>query len=141
MSQNGSLSQKQSALLGALVSGQKIEAAAKSANVAIRTAYRWQKLPAFQESLKAAQDAVFDKQLAMLKSGMGAALSCLARNMSEKVPPAVQVSAARFWLEQAIDIHKMHELEAKIGELERLLKQEGLKQEGQGNNDNIRRFG
>src|SRR6266700_1646171 len=94
----GELSPKQHALLAALLSGKNTEAAATEAGIAERTAYRWVKLPAFKEALSAAQQALFEEHLGMLKLGVKTALLALARNMNETKPAAVQVRAAAIWL-------------------------------------------
>jgi hypothetical protein len=125
MAQNGTLTPKQSALLLALVGGQRIEEAAKSVKVSRRTAYRWQKLESFQHELDQAREKAFERKLLMLKEGFGAALGTLLRNMSETAPPGVQVAAARCWIENTITIHKTEQLEAALEEMEATLKEFG----------------
>lgn len=101
-----------------------IVAAAQAAGVNDKTARRWLKLPHFQAAYKAAQKALFDEALSALLSGVDTAINTLKRNMtSEDVPPSTQVRAAQIWLEQAISLHKMSDLEQKIAELELFMKE------------------
>ena len=126
MAQNGRTTPGQEALIAALLAGQKIEAAAKTANISERTAYRWQKSPAFQAALKTAQHTLFNEKLNILKAGVGVALFTLQRNMSDKgnAPASTQVRAAQIWLEQAIALHKMTELEQRLVEIETRMKEQ-----------------
>jgi phage terminase small subunit len=119
------LTPKMEELIAALLSGLNITAAAKASGVAEKTARRWLKLPHFQKAYQAEQQSLFNERLAALRLGVSKCLATLARNMGEDAPPATQVRAAQIWLEAALDIHKMSELEAKIAELEQQLKQAG----------------
>jgi hypothetical protein len=122
MAENGRLSSKQSALLLALVSGQKLEEAATASGVAKRTAYRWQKLDSFQAALKQAKDDAFVGHLALFKQGLVTAMLTLQRNMRPEAPPAVQVAAAARWIETTLMIYHTEELETSIAELQAVLK-------------------
>lgn len=126
MTQNGRLSVKQEALLLGLMAGEGIEAAARSAKVSPRTAYRWQRLPVFEAKLEQAKEEAFEKKLAILKEGVGAAISTLARNMGGQAPAGVQVSAARCWLETAIQLYKSDALESALEEVQQLLREGGF---------------
>jgi hypothetical protein len=117
----GELSPKQYALLAAILTGKSTEAAAKSVLISPRTAYRWVKLPAFKVALAQGQQALFEENLGTLKQGVRGALTALARNMGENKPAGVQVRSAQIWLEQAIAIYKMNDLEARLEELEEQL--------------------
>jgi hypothetical protein len=114
----GELSPKQHALLAAILAGKSIKDAATSVRISERTAYRWAALPAFKSALSAGQQAIFEEHIAMLKLGVKSSLVALARNMGERQPAAVQVRAAQIWLEQAINIYKVQDLEARLVELE-----------------------
>ncbi len=102
MTQNGSTEQltvKQQALLSAMLTGKSTEQAAKEVSISERTAYRWAKQQAFKDALAVAQQALFLEHLKALKLGVHRAISTLERNMGPIIPPAVQVQAARAWLE------------------------------------------
>lgn len=118
------LTPKQTLLIEALLAGHNITLAAKVSGVADKTARRWLKLPHFQTAYKAAQHSLFDQALSGLLLKVEEAIETISRNMTgEEVPASVQVRAAQIILEQAITIYKASELEAKIAELEELLKQ------------------
>ncbi len=123
MNENVSLTAKQERLLSALVQGSTIVDAAKSCQIAERTAHRWLRDEAFQQAYKQARKEAFEKALAMLMTGTGTALKVLLEAMKDKNSPyAVRVRAAQIWLEQAIAVHKNAELEERIAELEARLK-------------------
>ncbi len=127
MTDDSRLSIKQEAFLAALMSGEKVEVAARTAKISERTAYRWQKEPAFQAALRDAQQKLFNDRLGILKVGVVVALRTLQRHMTDDTTPAAtQVRAAQVWLEQAIIIHKMEELQEKYTLLEQVVKDSGL---------------
>lgn len=112
MTQNGStgeLTIKQQSLLTQLLTGKSIEQAAKEVHVSERTAYRWAAEPAFKDALAKAQQALFLEHLSVLRAGIKAAIATLARNMSPNIPPNVQVTAARAWLDNAVALYKVDE--------------------------------
>lgn len=120
------LTTKQESLIALLLAGITITAAAKQLKVNESTARRWLKLPHVHQAYKDQQQTLFDDKLSELRSGVGTAISTLKRNMtSEDTTASVQVRAAQIWLEQALELHKMSELEQKIAELEQYVKQVG----------------
>lgn len=130
MSQNDrdqqGLNAKQEAFLTAYLACSNITVAAKTAGMADITARRLVKQPAFQAALKTAQRELFNDALQGLREHVETAIKTLVRHMtSEETPPNVQVRSAQIYLEQAINIHKMSELEEKYTELEQLVKQQG----------------
>jgi phage terminase small subunit len=122
MPQNAMKSQlvtaKQERFITVLLQSPTQEAACKRIGISHETARRWLKLPHVQAAYQRAQQALFNERLAALRLGISTAMATLARNMREDAPPAVQVRAAQIWLEQAIAVHKMSELEARLAELE-----------------------
>jgi hypothetical protein len=120
------LTPKQEQLIAVLVSGVNIATAARTIGIGDKTARRWLKLPHFLAGYKAAQQSIFDDRLAALREGVDTAINTLKRNMtSEDTPASVQVRAAQIWLEQAINLHKMSELEERLLEFEQYVKQSG----------------
>lgn len=120
------LSSKQEALITALLATSNITVAARTAGVPDKTARRWVKLPAFQEAYRAAQRELFNDALQGLRAHVDTAIQTLVRHMSaEETPPGAQIRAAQIYLEQAIQVHKMSELEEKYAELEQLVKAQG----------------
>jgi hypothetical protein len=128
MAQNSStekLTIKQQALLALMLTGKSVEQAAREGNVAERTAYRWVKEPAFKEALIAGQKQVFETALRALLLKVQKAINTLDRCMDDGLtnPTSVQVRAAQITLEQALTVHKNAELEERIAELEKLVRQ------------------
>jgi|SRR5215472_13974997 len=120
------LNAKQEAFLVAYLACSNITVAAKTAGMADITARRLVKLPAFQDAYKAAKSELFNQALDGLREHVEKAIKTFARHMdAEETPPAAQIRAAQIVLEQAINVHKMSELEAKYAELEQLVKQQG----------------
>jgi len=120
------LTTKQEAFLTAYLACSNITVAAKTAGIADKTARRLVKLPAFQAALKEAQRDLFNNALQGLREHVDTAIKTLVRHMSaEETPPGNQIRAAQIYLEQAIQVHKMGELEEKYNELEQLVKQQG----------------
>jgi DNA-binding transcriptional MerR regulator len=129
MSQNhqspekNTLAPKQEKLIAELVAGKSIRDAAKSIAVDERTVYRWQKQTTFQKEYNEQKTRAYNEKLDTLRSGIAVALKTLLTHMtSADTRPYVQVAAASKWLDMAVEIHKMQELEARIVELEEKLK-------------------
>lgn len=127
MAENSSfteLSPKQNKFIQALLAGNTIIVAAKIAKIGERTAYTWLKLPYVQKAYKDAQHEAFNESLVVLMSGTDDALRVLRSLMNDsETPPAARIRAAQIWLEKAIDVHKMSELEQKVAELEQVLRE------------------
>jgi hypothetical protein len=117
------LSVKQEKLIAALVAGNTIVVSAKTAEVSEKTAHVWLKQPAFKKAYEGAKQASFDETLDTLRKGTSIALKTLLKHItSEDTKPYVQVQAAFKWLDLAIDVHKMSEIESRLAELEELIK-------------------
>jgi len=119
--QENELTQKQEMLITALLTLPTIEAASKAVGISDRTARRWFQLPHFQAAYKAAKQIAFDDSLSELRDGVKEAISALRRNLTA-LEPAVQVRAAHIWLQLALETHKMQEIDARLSELEEMVK-------------------
>jgi hypothetical protein len=116
------LTPKQEELIIALLSSPTLTLAAQQVHVPLRTAQRWQKLPHFQASYRAAQQEKFTESLSLLQTGVSTAIKTLYTSMtSDTTPPAVQVRAAQIWLEQAIRMHTIDDLMQRVVELENII--------------------
>lgn len=121
-----SLSSKQQKLIAALLSGVTILDASKSIGIAEKTAHAWLKLPHVQAAYRDAQRSLFDASLSRLMLYTDDAIKTLhsiAKDQEETA--SSRVRAAQIILEQAIESHKMSELEQKIEQLERLIAEQG----------------
>jgi hypothetical protein len=119
--ENSELTEKQEALIVALLSLPTIEAAAKATDISDRTARRWFQLPHFQEAYRAAKSIAFDHALEGLRDCTKEAIDTLKSNLKAE-EASVQVRAAHILLTQGIQVHKIEALEARIAELEDALK-------------------
>lgn len=117
------LSARQEAFIAALLKPMTVDAAAKVAGVSDRTAHRWLRLPHVQLALETARHEAFDSALEELRAGVAVAITTLLKVMTSDDSRAyVRVQAAAIWLQTALQVHKMSDLEAKVSELETLLK-------------------
>lgn len=121
------LTPKQDKFIAALLAGNAIVVAAKVAGIGEKAAHAWLKLPHVQSAYKAAKHAVFDESLSSLMSGVDTAVKGIKDiAKDEEVPANVRLRAYQIWLEQAINLHKMGELEQKVEQLEQLLKDKAI---------------
>lgn len=120
------LSAKQEAFLTAYLACGNITVAAKTAGMADKTARRLVKTDAFLKAYNQTRRDLFNQALDGLREHVDTAIKTLVRHMdAEETPAGSQIRAAQIYLEQAINIHKMSELEAKYAELEQLVKAQG----------------
>ena len=116
------LGPKREAAIAALLTQRNVEEAARVANVAPRTLYRWLKEPAFAAAYREAQRAVFSQALARLQQLAGAAVSTLGKVMVDaNTPASSRVRAAFCVLDQIAKAIQQEELAARVSELERIL--------------------
>jgi hypothetical protein len=111
------LSPKQLLLIAALVAGNPIVVAAKAAGVSEKTAHTWLKLVHVKVAYQQAKQELFNEQLDALRADVHLAIETLKRNMTES-KPYVQVAAASKFLDAAVELHKMSEVEMKYLEWE-----------------------
>ena len=122
-SETQELTPKQDTFIAALLAGNSIVVAAKVASIGEKAAHAWLKLPHVQSAYKAAKHTLFDESLSSLMSGIDTAITGIKGIAKDEETPAnVRLRAYQIWLEQAINLHKMGELEQKVNELELLLK-------------------
>lgn len=118
------LSMKQQRLITALCSGHTITAAARIADCNEKTAHIWLKQTHVQAAYQEAQNEMFSQALKSLLHVVEDAVKTLKTIMIDQDQPAsARIRAAQILLEQAIEIHKVSDLEAKIAELEQAVKE------------------
>jgi len=127
MAQNGTISKeissKQSTFIDALLVGSTVVVAAKTACISPRTAARWRKEQVILAELQQRRRAQFNEALEDFRAGLPTAIAFVRETITnEDVPYAVRLRAATCWIEQALEIHKMEELEARLAALEERLK-------------------
>jgi phage terminase small subunit len=126
MAHNGTvgheLSSKQSKFVDALLVGAAVATAAKTAGISPRTAARWRKEQVILAELQARRRAQFNEALEDFRAGLPTAIAFVRETITnEDVPYSVRLRAAQCWIEQALEIHKMEELEARLAALEERL--------------------
>ncbi len=120
----GELSSKQTLFVAALLAGHTVLVAAKASGIAEMTAHRWLKDPRVQDAIKQARHQAFDTALSRLMDVTSEAIDTLASVMRDKeAPRGVRIRAAQLLLENAIEVHKMSELEQKIAALSALVEE------------------
>lgn len=124
------LTKKQHAFIHAMLTKKSIATAARASAVSESTARRWLRLPAVARAYEQAQNELFTEGLSALKSVVGKASATLARHLDNKgTAPSVQVRAAQIILEQAINVHRVIELEQRLAALEEALNTGEVKHE------------
>jgi hypothetical protein len=127
----GQRKRNEDALLLALACGASVEAAAKQCGLAERTVYRRLEDPGFRARLQDVRSDMVRRAAGMLTAAASQAVGTLLALQKDSAPPAVRLGAARAVLEIGIKVREMAELEARMAELEALVKQQG--QPGRGN--------
>ncbi len=115
---------RQRRLIEALLAGQSVTQACRTAGIARRTFYRWLRQPAFREALQQAEadllEAATRRLLALQASALDAVGAVLA---DEHLPPTYRLQAARLVLDSALRFYDATSLERRITDLERMVQQ------------------
>jgi phage terminase small subunit len=121
--ENSQLSTRQETFILALLSSSSIIEAARIARIAERTGRRWLKLAHVQQAYQAAQQEVFDDAITTLKLAMHDAVTLLRATLKDsEIPASTRVRAAQIILEHSLELHKIADLEARISELEQMVR-------------------
>ena len=123
MAQNGTkkndLSSKQTAFVDALAGGSTLVVATQKVGISARTAARWKHDRVVLAELAARRKAQFNETLDAFRAGLPTAMALVLDTMKDReAPRSVRLRAAQIWIEQALELHKIGELEARIAELE-----------------------
>ena len=114
------LKPKQEAAILALLSNRTVEDAARVVKITPRTLYRWLNEPGFDAAYRQARRTAFGQSTARLQQISSAAVSVLARVMTDPATPAaVKVRAADSVLHHAAKASEIEDIEARVAELER----------------------
>ncbi|HZO25090.1 MAG TPA: hypothetical protein VFH48_03745 [Chloroflexota bacterium] len=109
--------QREEAALAALLSEPTIEAAATKAGIGETTLLRWMAESDFKARLRAARRSVVEGAVGRLQQAATQAVDALARNLTCGTP-AVEVSAAKAILDQAIKGVELVDLAERVEQLE-----------------------
>lgn len=111
------------ALLLALACGASVDAAAKKYQLSERTIYRRLEDPDFRHRLQLIRGGMIQRASAMLSAAAGEAVRTLLSLQKESVTPAVRLGAARAILEIGIKLRHLVDMEERLTEVERQLRE------------------
>lgn len=122
------LTPKQEQAIIALLSCDELQKACEQVKVAKSTLWRWLKLPHFQAKYREARRHLVETTFAHLqRNGERASTVLIKIAESTNAPAASRVAAARVILEQGVKGVETLDMEERIENLERMLKESGKK--------------
>jgi phage terminase small subunit len=122
------IEQKQERAISALLQAESIREAAKEAGIAEATLHRWLKDDSFKEAYRMAKHEVVNHAICQVQRSTGKAVKALVEITEDKESPAsARVSAAKTILETSIKAIELEDLERRISELEKLIKERNSK--------------
>ena len=120
MADNGSLSAAQRRLIPALLTCRTVTAAAESAKVPERTAFRWLADDAFRAELAQAEGEVIAEAVRELLGLASSAVGCLRDTLDDKeLPAGVRIRASALALDALLRLREWASIEKRLAELER----------------------
>ncbi len=126
MAHNGTatkeVSSKQAKFVDALLVGSTVLVAGKTAGISPRTAARWKKDRVLQALVAQRRQEQFNETLDAFRAGLPAAMALVLETIKDKeTPRSIRLRAAQIWIEHALQLHKVEELEDRLSELEERL--------------------
>jgi ATPase subunit of ABC transporter with duplicated ATPase domains len=119
------LTRKQQASIAALLSYRTIEEAAQASKVGKTTLFRWFQDEAFQDSYRKARSEVVRHAIVQAQSSCSEAVNVLREIMnSTESPASTRVSAAKAVIETSIKAVEIEDIEKRLDDLERNMKNE-----------------
>jgi len=110
---------KKEAAILALLTTRSIEEAARTADVPLRSLYRWLKEPEFSTEYRKAKRAAFGQAVARLQQGTAAAAAVMLKLMVDTgVPASTRLRAADSVFTHAKNAIEFEEIEARVAALE-----------------------
>lgn len=107
------------ALMVALACGATVETAAAKANLGERTVYRRLEDPAFRQQLHEFRASMVERSSAMMTAASMEAVKTLLGLMERSIPHAIRLGAARAVIELGVKMRDLHEVEQRLGALEK----------------------
>src|SRR4051812_25890269 len=114
------LDERMEAAIAALLVERTHALAAAKAGISEATITRWLRDEGFQNAYRAARRTLVESALGRLQQGTAQAVDALTRNLTCG-NPAVEVSASRVMLEQAVKAVEFMDMSSRVDELENLL--------------------
>ena len=119
MASNGTLTPKQHQAIAALLTERNTRDAAKAANVAYRTLWRWLSDPVFRGELTKHEGAAIDQATRSLLAMQDAALGVFDTVLKDsKAKDGDRLRAAEAVLDYLLKLRELNNLEARISALE-----------------------
>jgi hypothetical protein len=107
-----------------LLSQPNVEQAARVVGIGTKTLLRWMKTPEFDASYRDARRHAFSQAIARLQQASSAAASTLLKLMvDQNAPASVRVRAADCVLGHAAKAIELEDIEARVSELERSVRE------------------
>jgi hypothetical protein len=114
-----SLTVKQVKAAALLANGNTIQHTADVLGVHENTIDKWKRKPEFMIAIRESEEVLFQETLTSLKKYAKEAVGVILEIMrNPKVAPYVRVNACNSILDKALDVHQRQELEARLQELE-----------------------
>lgn len=132
MSKEVTLTIKQEKAILFLLENKTIEEIASLLKVSRKTIYRWLQSEEFKRRFKQARQEVFNEALERLKLLSRQAIETLEDIIKNGTKEASRVTASKTVLELALKLKEVEELESRVEELERLLREGGIPNELKG---------
>jgi transposase len=120
------LNPKQLALIKALCGGQAIERAAKTAEVARSTAFRWMADPIFKKALEEAKTEIFTTAIGTLKTAALLASRHLVNLLGSENETTRRLTAVEI-LEVNFRIREAEGIEVRLSKLEKIVRSLGTR--------------
>ena len=120
MASNGALSAAQRRLIPALLTCRTVTAAAESAKVPERTAFRWLADDAFQAELSRAEGEIIGGAVRALLGLAESAVDCLRSTLDDaELPASVKLRAAGLAIDALLRMRELASIEKRLSELEK----------------------
>jgi len=116
------ISIKQRKAINAILTSPSITAAAKNSGIPERTIRTWLTLPVFREALEESQRAIFKDAARMLTGLQESAINTLAKEQRDGDTSGARIRAASLILEYGFKFTELTELDRRITELEKGVK-------------------
>lgn len=116
------LSHKKEKLIALLITERTIDAACSKANVNVTTYWRWMKDETFLKCYREARRGIIENAVARLQGASYRAIETLERNLACENPSA-EIRAAQIILDQSLKGLEILEMELRVTELERIMKE------------------
>ncbi len=119
MPNGAKITARQRRLIEALLAGQTVSQACRTAGVSRATCYRWMRLPQVQAALAEGEADLLAVAMRRLLGMTGAAADALADLVTDRRLPSARLQAAKAILDSTLRLRDAAALEARLTELER----------------------